>query len=126
MSLVSSRRHMAALAVFAVMLMAILSFGSRPAWAGSIGWGTTSLPGNTWTSSGYYMSYVGEFAEYEGYSTICVGPIVKNGSGGFYAPWGWKCATHASAWEHSAITGSAAVYNPNAGTMTNVRAYFTF
>jgi hypothetical protein len=128
MSLVSSlaRRQMAALAVCAVILMAVLSFASRPAYAGVIGWGAKSLPGNTWTSSGYYMTYVGEFAEYEGPSTICVGPIVKNGSGGYYAPWGWQCAAHASSWSHSAITGAAAVYNPNAGTMTNVRAYFTY
>jgi len=126
MSLALSRRHMAVLATCAVAFLAVLSFASRPAWAGTIAWGTKSLPGNTWTSSGYYMSYVNEFAEYEGFSTICVGPIVKNGSGGFYAPWGWKCEIHASQWSHSAITGAAAVYNPNAGTMTNVRAYFSF
>jgi hypothetical protein len=107
--------------------MGLVSLGTGTAIAGGYTpWGTGSLPGHVWTSTGVLVpTLYYEFAEGETSSSICVGPVQKSGSG-YVAPWGWKCQAHATAWEHADISAVAAVYNPNAGTIYGIRAYYAW
>jgi hypothetical protein len=109
-----------------VALLAGMSLSAADAQAGYQQWGAHNLPGHVWDGSGLYVNGLYyERVEAETSSSVCVGPVVKSG-GGYVAPYGWKCSARIASWEWPALTGEAAVYNPNSGTIPSFSAIDNF
>jgi hypothetical protein len=116
---------MAALAVSALAALA-LTFGAASAHGFQGNWQGTNLPGGVWTGSGGYVNGLYfEHVEAETTSNVCIGPVQKSGSG-WITPLGWKCTGHWQNWEHVGVTGMAAVYNPNPGTISKFWAFYFY
>ncbi len=48
-------------------------------------------------------------------SSVCTGPVTYNGS--WHMPYGWSCESErVNGFSFPAVSGFAAIYNPNAGT----------
>ena len=125
LSLASTRRGVTALAVSTLAALA-LTIGAAGAHAYGRNWQGTNLPGGVWSGSGGYVNglYL-EHVEAETTSNVCIGPV-QSSSRGWIAPLGWKCTGHYQSWEHVGVTGMAAVYNPNAGTVSRFYAYYYY
>jgi hypothetical protein len=119
---VAARRTLATLAACAVALLLIAALAAASANAVTDNWVGRNLPGYNWTGSGYYAANLWwEGVEAETSSSVCVGPVQKSG-GGWIAPYGWTCGRTSITWNHPLITGMAAVYNPNPGTIPYFKA----
>lgn len=123
-SLIERARHIKGLLLAGAIIAALMVASMATAGVAQAGypWSLKTLPGNTWTINEEVQALWRLYAHGETSSSICVGPVQRNG-GGWSGPYGWSCQAREVAWEFPAVWAYPAVYNPNPGTIYEVWGY---
>src|ERR1700722_17992272 len=99
-----------------LLMLAVMSMTAAAAHANyEERWGATTLPPGDWTTNGVVGPIYDQLAGNGGAQSICVGPVVKSGSG-YTFPKGLACAKNIVSWEYGEISAAGAVYNDSATT----------